>query len=83
MLTGFQKNLFYSFEKFIKYFFSFCLSYLLIYICICYSKIEIFENEINGNDLFLASIAADTKGTKGKGKGKDKTKQAAQEVEVC
>ncbi|VDI82164.1 Hypothetical predicted protein [Mytilus galloprovincialis] len=28
-----------------------------------------------------ASIAADTKGTKGKGKGKDKTKQAAQEVE--
>ncbi|XP_052101940.1 leucine-rich repeat-containing protein 71-like isoform X11 [Mytilus californianus] len=28
-----------------------------------------------------ASIAADTKGNKGKGKGKDKTKQAAQEVE--
>lgn len=33
--------------------------------------------------MFLASIAADTKGGgKGKGKGKDKTKQAQQEVEV-
>ncbi|XP_052101937.1 leucine-rich repeat-containing protein 71-like isoform X8 [Mytilus californianus] len=31
--------------------------------------------------LIMASIAADTKGNKGKGKGKDKTKQAAQEVE--